>query len=537
MVHRSPLAALLALACAGRGPVPLADAGPAACGTTTVAVRSQTPDLDLLLVIDNSIAMAGHQNRLIENIDVLLGRLASAEAQFQSVHLGVVSTDVGTGTTTSLGCAVGGDRGRLQDMPRLFGCTPPGDRYIQLENDAGVLSGNFANVDTPTADGLGCQGLTGFDGEPVPADGDEALDVCDIQAAFGCIAALGTSGCGFEQPLESARLALTCTDEACTNPGFRRQNSTLGLLFLSNEDDCSARRDDLFGPSSALGPADSFRCFEFGVTCTPPIDRTVGQVLEGCRSKTVADAASLEALYLHPVDEYYEFLSASAPVGRIFLAGLTGPYEPGDTIETVSSGSIVSVEPSCLSVGSSDDAAPAVRTNELIRRFGQNGLVAEDVNAGAGICTEDDSPVLAAFAEALVRDAPTAGCVPAPLTRTTASEPVPIDDAVEASCTVSIADDTVAIGSDGGIVPERAIERCVLEAPVASCVATPTLAAASPAPCWYVCDAAAPEAGGCPERWRIRSCADAACLQEASARDWYARCESCDPSLCDCAGR
>jgi len=45
------------------------------------------------------------------------------------------------------------------------------------------------------------------------------------------------------------------------------------IVFITNEDDCSARDPQIYDTKNAglndpLGPWTSFRCFEFGVTCT-----------------------------------------------------------------------------------------------------------------------------------------------------------------------------------------------------------------------------------------------------------------------------
>jgi hypothetical protein len=52
------------------------------------------------------------------------------------------------------------------------------------------------------------------------------------------------------------------------NAGFLRPGATLGVIFLTDEDDCSVRSPTLFSPANAvLGPLESFRCTRFGVTC------------------------------------------------------------------------------------------------------------------------------------------------------------------------------------------------------------------------------------------------------------------------------
>ena len=58
------------------------------------------------------------------------------------------------------------------------------------------------------------------------------------------------------------------------NAGFLRQDAYLGIVFITNEDDCSAQNPGVFTNqstdffmSSRLGPPGNFRCAEFGYLC------------------------------------------------------------------------------------------------------------------------------------------------------------------------------------------------------------------------------------------------------------------------------
>jgi len=507
-------------------------AGGGECEVTSVVIDPSAGPLDLLFVIDNSNSMETEQQRLGAQLDVLMQALAGLPDGFPNAHIGVVSTDLGSGPYTTACDPVGGDQGRLQDGPRIAGCTPPGDAYIDITNANGVLSGNIANVDTPTANGLGCQGLVDLSNNPIPADGDTAIDVCDIQAAFRCIAALGTGGCGFEQPLEAARRALTCTEADCTNPGFQRADSLLAVVFLGDEDDCSARDGEIFDPSSsALGPPTSYRCFEFGVTCDEPIDRSGAQTLTGCRSKTVEDVADPDDLLLFPIQEYYDFFSTLRPDGDVVVAGITGPYAPGDEIGTaLSAGLTPDLVPACTLNG--ETAFPGVRLNEFIRRFGNNGVVIEDQNAGLGICTDEFSPALAGLGDGVARGA-VSGCFDVPLIHDSGDGPEVVTNPEDASCTVV---EVVGAGTPDEVLFER--ERCRFNEALLECADTPPgLSVDSPVSCWYVCDGSAPEAGGCDYRWRLRFCRDSSCdptTQAPPGTEAYVQCAACNPAACDC---
>src|SRR5262249_38732614 len=101
---------------------------------------------------------------------------------------------------------------------------------------------------------------------------------------FSLMTKMGAGGCGFEQPLAAMRAAL---DHNPSNVGFLRPQAVLGVVFLTDEDDCSAKSTMLFGPDSGLlGALQSFRCTRFGVTCadggqTPEEMNTVG-AKSGC---------------------------------------------------------------------------------------------------------------------------------------------------------------------------------------------------------------------------------------------------------------
>jgi hypothetical protein len=313
-------------------------------------------------------------------------------------------------------------------------------------------------------------------------------------------------------------VALTCVEGGtCTNPGLRRPDALLAIVILSEDDDCSARDQDLFNTTATatLGPPVSFRCFEFGVTCDQTIDRTPDQTLTGCRSKTADDAGSLDDLYLFSIDEYFDFFSSLAPQGRVVLAGITGPYTPGNSIATTMNGAFLDLEPACS--GPTGEAAPGVRINELIRRFGAAGIVLEDENSGNGICTNDFGPALSGLGDAAQLNL--GSCVPARLTY----QGEAVTDPADASCAVTEVVDEASL--------ER--ERCEFsETPPVDCSsARPALSNSSPIPCWYMCGSA-----GCEHGWHLGVCRDPSCDPATPApanTTTNVDCTACDPEVCD----
>jgi hypothetical protein len=61
----------------------------------------------------------------------------------------------------------------------------------------------------------------------------------DPPMTFSCVANVGTGGSGDEMPLGAMRDAFEDRMMDGTNMGFRRDNSLLGVVFLTDEEDCS----------------------------------------------------------------------------------------------------------------------------------------------------------------------------------------------------------------------------------------------------------------------------------------------------------
>ncbi|HET6611302.1 MAG TPA: vWA domain-containing protein, partial [Kofleriaceae bacterium] len=245
----SVLALLVLPACPNRQ-VAEVDPDTVGQGGKTVSVNVNR-NVDILFVIDNSSSMAEEQQSLADNFDKFIEVLSSVDGGLPSVHIGVISTDMGAeepGGFTTVECKGTGDEGRLQAAPQVGGCTPPSDSYISdiKDEDTGDRTINY------------------------PKD--------QLAETFSCIARLGTGGCVFEQTLESMRAALD--PDMNLNPGFLRDDAYLGIVFITDEDDCSASDPHIFNGDPDLSNKDSdvgfyasYRCFEFGVQCDPTVGR------------------------------------------------------------------------------------------------------------------------------------------------------------------------------------------------------------------------------------------------------------------------
>jgi len=265
----------------GTGPSPDAgapDAGPPA---------GPTDELDLLFMVDNSNSMSEEQESLSAELPRLVRILASGDfdedgstggpsdfAPFD-MHVGVVTSDMGTGGATVPTCARSdfGDDGVLRSQGRtdITGCMAVYPMFLDFD----------------------------------PSDG---RDPNAFATDMACVATTGTGGCGFEQQLEAILKALspsapqswtapgytaptffrnTFGHGDTNNDGFVRDDSVLAIIPVTDEEDCSARDADLFNPSSpTYGATDlNLRCFAHSEEALHPIARFVDGIMQLRRSR------------------------------------------------------------------------------------------------------------------------------------------------------------------------------------------------------------------------------------------------------------
>jgi hypothetical protein len=286
-------------------------------------------DLDILYVFDNS-PDRGNYDPMASQLDVLQRRLSDVDGQLPSLHVGVVTTDLGVrGRRDAIaGPAVGncvgdGDAGRLA----TFAAGVPGSGYLEdLRGPGGTRLRNYESED-----------LAG-----------ELRQLTDPE--------LGTAntGCEFEQPLEAMRRAL----DPHNNPDFLRPGAMLSVVFLTTEDDCSFARGALLDPNDAtLGPPFSFRCTEQGVVCDPDDPRRPGR-RANCRPR---EGSPL----MLDVSEYRTFLTGLKRDPRdVVVSAVAGPRSSFEVLDV----GVPALAPSCQGAGGR--AMPAVRLGALVDAFG-----------------------------------------------------------------------------------------------------------------------------------------------------------------------
>jgi hypothetical protein len=326
-------------------------------------------DLDLLFVIDDSPSMTDKQINLTTNFPSFLDRLQALPGGLPNLHVGVVTTDMGTKASGSEtpGPAIG--------QVGNGGCGGTGKGGALQIGNAPITTERFLR-DVETAPGVRTRNYTGT-----------------LADTFRMMASVGAGGCRFEQPLAAMRAAL---DNHPSNVGFLRPEAMLGVVFLADEDDCSAKSTALFGPESlALGPLNSFRCTRFGVTCTDggPTPDAMNQV--GPKSGCGANASSE---FVDDVAPYRDFLRGlKRDEARLAVTGILGPTTPFAVELRAAPGGgtpLLAVTHSCMYTGQNgvEVADPAARLEAFLGGFPNR-------SAPTTICQTALSSGLVQFAE------------------------------------------------------------------------------------------------------------------------------------------
>jgi hypothetical protein len=207
--------------------------------------------LDLVFMIDNSPSMAPKVVKLNAQFPKLIAALEDpADKTLPDLRVAIIDSDLGTrGAYSSGSCGP-------KDLHDGNPPSPYGDM------------GRFQMIDATTC------GVTSADatyliytkGTPVNFKGD-------INTVFACLAHnLGTLGCGEEHQLQAFEFALVASGLGQINDDqhkMLRPNAYLGLVFLTDEDDCSAApHDDMFGDKPELREESaSLRCYTRSHAC------------------------------------------------------------------------------------------------------------------------------------------------------------------------------------------------------------------------------------------------------------------------------
>jgi hypothetical protein len=375
--------------------------------------KLEVRNLDLLFMVDDSGSMKEEQAALRRELPRMIERLTTGDIDgdgdgdllpIEELHLGVVSSDLGlVGIRGIEGCDGLGDDGVLQHATstELLECTGPYPAFLTYP------SATYAAA-------------------PVARD-------------FSCISALGTGGCGFEQPLEATLKALLPSSDDRVefladpmgfgrlghgdqeNAGFLRPSSGAStslhaVVMVTDEDDCSNIDTSHLIPPMYLDAADpeqatllaqglNVRChlnpdhlfpaeryvdalkslrpdseglIVFGAIVGVPPALVTPEALAGV---DFADRAAREA--------FYDALLAD-PAMQVVI-------DDNDTLEVHDD----SIKPSCQAPGGV--AYPPLRVVETARGFGRDSVV-------QSICQDDFGPAIDAILAAITR-ASNAACI------------------------------------------------------------------------------------------------------------------------------
>jgi len=304
------------------------EAAPPMSRARTVAqvLPTESPAVDILFVIDDSLSMADEQAQLGIWSSKLF-EVLSASGELPDLQIAVTSSSVAIASIPQCSNGMGGSL-------HVGGATLQHGRFIR---DVAGPSGRDRNYSGTLAE------------------------------TFAKMARVGDSGCGFEQPFKAARLALSGNPE-----GFLRDDALLVVVFVTDEDDCSARDATLFGDQyadacSELGTNTSYRCFEHGVRCYDGKGSREFGERRNCRPDEISP-------YVESVSGFAAFLKGlKTNPAQVVVAAIYGKpnYVSAIPDERVTTHSTPRLADVCGTGGKEGSGAtPAIRMNALLAEFG-----------------------------------------------------------------------------------------------------------------------------------------------------------------------
>ena len=282
-------------------------------------------ELDLLFMLDDSPSMAPLQQKLLAQLPTFMQELQGLPMGLPSLHVAVISSDMGAHSDTDIGCTELGDDGALHYAPE----------------------GTCTNT-TLTADSTYISDTNGVVNFTDP-----------IASVFQCIAQLGTSGCGFEHQLASIDRALGADGNGpppATLGNFLRPEAYLEIVMLTNTDDASAPESttifslngypqNITNPDGPLteyrrngGPRSPHLCQD--PAAANPMAYETPPILVPADARGTAAAPTLDLLNCKdndsgssafiPVSKFVSDIKAlkTDPDNQILLSGIIGPPTP-----------------------------------------------------------------------------------------------------------------------------------------------------------------------------------------------------------------
>lgn len=228
--------------------------------------------VDILWVIDNSGSMCEEQTELRDQFSQFIEKFARTNTDF---HIGVTTTHYNALTSDPVA-----QEARLQSTPQPVPAASFSACHLARDADGNQIPGDYTPIRESIELAVGCtadpsqhQGLlnpsdaeieAALNSEPpnltplfppysayktLPkvlkfdeyVDDQNNFDRARLEADFRCISAVGTQGYGIERGLSAAVEAVSpeLAGEGGPNAGFLRPDAQFGLIFVTDENDCS----------------------------------------------------------------------------------------------------------------------------------------------------------------------------------------------------------------------------------------------------------------------------------------------------------
>jgi hypothetical protein len=468
---------------AGSGPVSWTV--PTDAGTVVYNVRfpiRPVRKLDLVFVLDTSPSMAAKQQKLAAAFPKFIDALTDPSTEaLPDLRVAIITSDMGTGGVSSVGScgprpdgSLWGDQGKFRFInATACGVTDSSQPWLFENRNADPVQRNYAG---------------------------------DFASVFACLAsAVGSGGCVFSQPLRALESAFyDPSNVALQRDGFIRHDAYMGIVIISDQDDCSSGSSAGVFADAAADESPRLRCTTRSSVCngqnltmSPPGYPTTAAFaanLASCATRTDFCGPGIDSTQptdCNPLADYRSIADnlkqlKSDPDNQIAVAGIFGwplngdttsaqlivdeapNTDPTDTPQT----QIFDTWPICYDPNHSPTAPPGgfdpaaaawggtagVRLSAFIDEFGRNGLK-------FSVCESDYSAAMetsGGFDDLVLHSL----CIDSKLLDTDLVQP-----GVQASCRVWLS--IPPVGSPGGPYTETA--------PYAECDP-----ARSVVPCWYV---------------------------------------------------
>jgi hypothetical protein len=352
--------------------------------------------VSILLVVDNSGSMGPLQRVLTDHVQELIAPLEAAGIPWR---LGITTTDSGGNPWCPLGATtpeagnlvLSSCKSRIGDFIFNNGATDLTD--LACNDICTVSMADVGTTATTTATDSAAKSRPWIES----ADGtNNSLNDVPLADLMACVVPQGINGCGFEQPLQSARLALARSlDPESSQYGFMEDGRLLAIVFMSDEADCSHNPvyDSIFeadgGKTFWSDPTQQFPtsavCWNAGVQC-------VGNP-SGYDTCTPADfdldgdvTRDLDLAVMRPVQGLIDDLQAAGPVVTFGILGVGANGQPSYSNTDAETQDYFGIDVACESTGPYGEvrAVPPVRMWSVLQALGPEGE-----QAAYSICSSD----------------------------------------------------------------------------------------------------------------------------------------------------